>query len=292
MTKPQCPMHTFSFYWALVIGALLVIGTWSLVILKCSTSPATLPPWSRARATARASGRPGPCRWPRSGFRRAGGRPLRRGSGRVMPRTLAASACPPAGGWTRAPGGLEQRGPRGLGAAGRIAAHTSAIRGSRNRYNPPMPPSPPFAGPLLLGLPCPTVSAQPRAEKRAKIEKTAVNVSAVKPGDKAKAAIVLEIKEGFHAQSRTPSQEYLIKFEVRLDPNDAVKFGDVVYPPGKDETYPKLGKLNVYTGRVVVIVPVEVKADAKPGPLKITGKLKYQICDDSVCYPPESPKFE
>ncbi|HMC67436.1 MAG TPA: protein-disulfide reductase DsbD domain-containing protein, partial [Gemmataceae bacterium] len=155
-----------------------------------------------------------------------------------------------------------------------------------------MHPSRPFAGLLLLGLLCTTVSAQPRAEKRAKIEKTAVNVSAVKPGDKAKAAIVLEIKEGFHAQSRTPSQEYLIKFEVRLDPNDAVKFGDVVYPPGKDETYPKLGKLNVYTGRVVVIVPVEVKADAKPGPLKITGKLKYQICDDSVCYPPESPKFE
>ena len=41
-------------------------------------------------------------------------------------------------------------------------------------------------------------------------------------------------------------------------------FGEVEYPTGHDEEYPGLGKLNVYTGKVVVRVPVEVKPDAKP----------------------------
>lgn len=154
---------------------------------------------------------------------------------------------------------------------------------------------PPRAIPVLAALvlfllgPRQVVLAQ--QAKRAEIEKAVVNVSAVRPGDKARAAVVLDIKEGFHAQSRTPTQDYFIKFDVKLDDNPAVKFGEVVYPKGKEETYPQLGKLNVYTGRTVVYVPFEVKGDAPPGPLKITGKLKFQVCDDKVCYAPESPKF-
>jgi thiol:disulfide interchange protein DsbD len=105
------------------------------------------------------------------------------------------------------------------------------------------------------------------------------------------AAVVLDVKEGLHAQSRTPTQEYLIKFDARPDENPAVTFGQVIYPPGKEETYPQLGKLSVYTGRVVVYIPFEVKPDAKAGELKLTGRLTYQICDDQSCYPPERPKF-
>ena len=135
--------------------------------------------------------------------------------------------------------------------------------------------------------------AQPSGgPKRAEVTRAALNVSALRPGDKAKLAVELKIDEGFHAQSRTPSQDYLIKFDIKLDENEALTFGEPVFPKGHDEEYPGLGKLNVYTGTVVIRVPVEVKADAKQGDVKITGKLTYQICDDKACYPPESPKFE
>src|SRR5215207_9124205 len=135
--------------------------------------------------------------------------------------------------------------------------------------------------------------AQPAGgQQRAEVTRAVLNVSALRPGDKAKLAVEVKIDEGFHAQSRTPSQDYLIKFDIKLDEHDALKFGEPVFPKGHDEEYPGLGKLNVYTGTVVVRVPVEVKADAKPGDVKITGKLTYQICDDKACYAPESPKFE
>jgi thiol:disulfide interchange protein DsbD len=48
----------------------------------------------------------------------------------------------------------------------------------------------------------------------------------------------------------------------------------------------------VYEGRVVTYVPVRVKSDAPLGPVTITGKLQYQICDDKVCLFPRRPAFK
>lgn len=142
---------------------------------------------------------------------------------------------------------------------------------------------------LLLVAPLPAVAQGPPAN--AKITRSAVNLTGVHPGQKAMAAVELEIKEGFHAQSRTPLAEELIEFEINLDENDAVTFGEPVFPEGHIENYPVLGRVSVYTGKVVVRVPFEVKADAPPGPLKISGNLYYQLCDDKLCFAPEKSKF-
>jgi thiol:disulfide interchange protein len=139
---------------------------------------------------------------------------------------------------------------------------------------------------LLLA---PALHAQPA--DRAKITKTAFDRTAYHAGDKGTAAIVLEIPQGFHAQSRTPLEEFLIKFQLKVDKVDAVTFGEVVYPPAVIEDYPKLGKVSVYTGKVVLLVPFEVKADAPAGDLKLAGSLMYQLCDDAACYAPEKPKW-
>jgi thiol:disulfide interchange protein len=143
---------------------------------------------------------------------------------------------------------------------------------------------------LLLLFTGPSIFAQDK--DRATIEKAVVNVSGLKPGEKAIAAVVIDIKPGYHAQSRTPLEEFYVKFEAKPDENPALKFGEVIYPKGVEKAYPALGKLSVYEGRTVIYIPFEVKPDAQPGPIKITGKLKYQICDDQLCFPPESSKFE
>jgi thiol:disulfide interchange protein DsbD len=147
---------------------------------------------------------------------------------------------------------------------------------------------------LALSLFCDSASAQPKgAPQRAEVKRAVLNQSALRPGDKAMLAVEFEVKEGFHAQSRTPGEQYEpVKFTLLLDKNDAVTFGEPVYPKGRNEEYPGLGKLNVYTGAVVIYVPVEVKADAKPGDISFTGAAKYQACDDKVCYPPAKAKFE
>src|SRR5687768_13120511 len=75
------------------------------------------------------------------------------------------------------------------------------------------------------------------AANRAELVKAAVSRSALAANSDATAAVVLEIKEGYHAQSHTPSQEFLIPFTITVDENEALTLGEPIYPPGEDHEY-------------------------------------------------------
>src|SRR5438067_2309188 len=111
-------------------------------------------------------------------------------------------------------------------------------------------------------------------------------------GQRGSLILTVDIPPGLHAQSHTPSAPNYIPFNVTMTPNTSVRFTGPAYPPGEDHTYGQLGILNVYTGRVRVEVPFQVADSAPAGPLKIEGKLQYQMCDDRSCYAPQRPKFE
>ena len=116
-----------------------------------------------------------------------------------------------------------------------------------------------------------------------------LNTRELQPGQQAVLAIVVDIPPGLHAQSHTPSDKNYIEFEVTILPTGNVEFFEPIYPPGNDHFYPVIGKLNIYTGKVVVYVPLVVKADAANGPVSISGKMRYQVCDDvGTCLPPQT----
>lgn len=138
--------------------------------------------------------------------------------------------------------------------------------------------------PPLLAWARPVVAAATadHASLRAVLSRTAL-----RPGDEATIAVVMDIKDGFHAQSNAPLDPNLIAFEVQLAQNPAISPGTVQYPPGQIEQYPGLGTLSVYSGQVIAYVPIRVNPDASPGDLRINGTVTYQICDDKSCYPPQ-----
>ncbi len=119
-----------------------------------------------------------------------------------------------------------------------------------------------------------------------------INVKSAPAGGKAVIAVIVDVPAGLHSQSHTPSAPNYIPFKVTMDANPAVVWSEPVYPPGKDQNYKGLGALNVYTGRAIVYVPVQIQANAPSGALKLTGKVQYQLCDDNACYPPQRPKIE
>jgi len=149
---------------------------------------------------------------------------------------------------------------------------------------------PPFARPIALlivlllctfthaAVPNPTVSV-------------ATNRSALVVGKETLIAVVVEIPKGLHAQSHNPSQETFIPLDVKVEPLTGLTVGQPRYPPGLDKTYPALGKLNVYEDRVIVHVPVTLTKDAPTGPITISGTVRLQMCDDSVCYRPQNVPF-
>ena len=111
-------------------------------------------------------------------------------------------------------------------------------------------------------------------------------------GGRGMVAVVIDVHPGLHAQSHHPGNEDYIPLEIKTKPAAGVTAGEVRYPPGKDESYPLLGKLNVYVGQTIAYVPVSVAPDAKPGPVTFSGTVELQACNSSSCFPPESVKFE
>ncbi|MGD0463774.1 MAG: cytochrome c biogenesis protein CcdA [Tepidisphaeraceae bacterium] len=116
-----------------------------------------------------------------------------------------------------------------------------------------------------------------------------LNASALQIGQTAVAAVVVDIQPGLHAQSHTPlmgNGVNYIKLEVAPEANPNVEFLDPIYPPGTIENFPALGPQSVYTGEVIVYIPMRVKTSAAAGSTTISGKLTWQACNDRACFPP------
>ena len=138
----------------------------------------------------------------------------------------------------------------------------------------------------FVGAAC--AMAQPQGLARAT---ATLNQSALRPGDEAVLAVIVDIQDGYHSQSHQPLDANLVPFVVKLDATPALDAKPPLYAEGRIEEYPALGRLSVYTGRVVTYVPVRVKADAKSGDVTIGGTVKLQICDDQMCFQPEELTF-
>src|SRR5438105_1450273 len=82
-----------------------------------------------------------------------------------------------------------------------------------------------------------------------------VSPTTVAPGAEAVVEVAVDVPDGLHAQSHTPTEKNYIAFTVTIDPNPAVEAREATYPKGEDKEYPLLGQLNVYTGKVVTKVP-------------------------------------
>jgi thiol:disulfide interchange protein DsbD len=140
---------------------------------------------------------------------------------------------------------------------------------------------------LLLGfLGVATAAGQFGPPVRAGVSAKA-SVEALVPGSEAAIAVIIDVPEGYHAQSNQPLDDLLIPTTVTLKPADGLSFGKPIYPPGKIITLPVLGEVSEYVGRVIIHVPVTVSADASAGPRAIEGTLTLQICDEQgTCFPP------
>src|SRR2546423_1749789 len=70
-----------------------------------------------------------------------------------------------------------------------------------------------FLAVVVLSILFPTLALARDQDARAKVS-AAMNLSALQPGSKAVAAVVIDIAPGFHAQSHQPLEKFLIPFEV------------------------------------------------------------------------------
>ncbi len=141
---------------------------------------------------------------------------------------------------------------------------------------------------MALGISAGSAAAQRIDPKTFVAVKGAVSAESVATGGSAEVTVAVEIKGGIHIQAHKPTEDFAIPTVLTLEKAEGLTFGEVKYPEPVLRTYPAISEtpLAVYDGKIELKFPVAVAKDAAAGAREIKGTLKFQGCDDKVCYSP------
>ncbi|MFZ0583032.1 MAG: protein-disulfide reductase DsbD domain-containing protein [Candidatus Acidiferrales bacterium] len=115
-----------------------------------------------------------------------------------------------------------------------------------------------------------------------------VSLEPVPRGKEFQAAVVAEIRSGYHVNSHKPTDEYLIATTLTPQLPEGFRLVDTIYPEGRREkfTFSPDKPLDVYTGSVTFKLRLVAEAGAALGAVKIPAILRYQACNETTCLPP------
>ena len=139
---------------------------------------------------------------------------------------------------------------------------------------------------LLMLLGVVSLDAQvgrPRAEVTPLVEHRAI------AGQTVRVALRVSLPEGLHTQSNKPRDETLIPTELHVDATAGVTVKEIVWPPATDLNQAGADKpLAVFEQTFPIGVELALASSVPAGELMVPARLRYQACDDKVCYPPEN----
>lgn len=106
-------------------------------------------------------------------------------------------------------------------------------------------------------------------------------------GRTVEAAVVLDIPAGFHVNANKVSNKFSIPTTVKLEAPNGVRLGPVAFPRGKVQKLSFSNEpLALYEGRPVIRFNVTFPANFQTGVAELRAKVRYQACNNEICYPP------
>jgi hypothetical protein len=113
-----------------------------------------------------------------------------------------------------------------------------------------------------------------------------------KRGSTVQAKIKVALQPGYHANSNTPSEEYLIPLKLTWD-KGPLESPVVAYPKAQMEKYEFADKpISVFSGNFEIATTFKVAPNATVGPTIMAGKLRYQACSNKACFPPKTVEIK
>ena len=101
------------------------------------------------------------------------------------------------------------------------------------------------------------------------------------------AAVVLDIPSGFHVNANKVANKFSIPTTVKVEAPNGVRVGAVSFPRGKVQKLSFSNEpLSLYEGRPVMRFNVTFPANFQTGVTELSAKVRYQACNNEVCYPP------
>ena len=116
----------------------------------------------------------------------------------------------------------------------------------------------------------------------------AFDAKSAAPGSHALGRLVAKVDAGWHVYSLTTPKGGPIPTTVSLAENPAVA-SFKVYQPKPERKFDPNFQLDTETfaDQAVLLLDVEFKKDAPPGPAELTAQVRYQCCNDRECLPPK-----
>jgi len=144
------------------------------------------------------------------------------------------------------------------------------------------------AGLILSGVPTNAQLQKPMAELTPVVEQ-----QAIRPGQTVTVELRVELPEDIHVQSDKPRDPFLIPTVLTFTLPQGVTVQEILYPPSTD--FLQAGQdepLAVFEHEFTIEVRLALGAEVSPGEMVVPGRLRYQACDDAVCFAPVTAAVE
>ena len=120
---------------------------------------------------------------------------------------------------------------------------------------------------------------------------TSVSATEIAPGQKLSLSFAVTPKRNMHVYA--PGKHDYQVIAVKLDPQPWLKVLPTTYPPSEiyhfkelDEKVETYGHPFTLVQDLTILDTAAAKKALAAGPIKLSGRLEYQACDDKVCYAP------
>ena len=111
----------------------------------------------------------------------------------------------------------------------------------------------------------------------------------IQRGRAVQAAVTMDIPSGYHVNSSRPLEKFLIATQVKVEAPKGIRVGPVSYPRALVRSFKfSKNRVSVYEGRAIMRFNVTAPKDISTGSKEIKVRLRYQSCNDEVCFPPQS----
>lgn len=117
----------------------------------------------------------------------------------------------------------------------------------------------------------------------------ALSSNKIQRGRTVQATIMMDIPNGYHVNSNRPLEKFLIPTQVKVEAPKGILVGPVSYPRAVLRSFKfSKNRVSVYEGHATMRFNVTVPRGASTGSKEIKVRLRYQSCNDEVCFPPQS----
>ena len=116
---------------------------------------------------------------------------------------------------------------------------------------------------------------------------TSTSAPTAAPGERLSLYVDVSPKPKMHVYA--PGQTDYIPIELKIEPASSFKAQTIQYPAAEQFFFAPLKETQrVYGKPFRITLPITLAQNAAKEPLTIKGTVRYQACDDAICYLPQT----